>query len=143
MADGGGCRHANLVDYLGEKIAPCGRSCDVCTGSDVISEAPRLLSKRERRQQEASPHTQRSPEPRRDIGGDSESADLFQKLRAARKKLADERHVPAYFIFSDATLLEMANLRPRSEQELLGISGIGPKKLEQYGEFFLDVLRSG
>jgi ATP-dependent DNA helicase RecQ len=144
LAEGSGCRHSALVGYLGEEIGPCGRSCDVCTGSDVISKAPRLLSKRERRQQAASlsaPATERSPNPRLDPTGGSEADELFQSLRAVRKKLADERRVPAYFVFSDATLLEMARLRPRSEQELLGISGIGPKKLEQYGDAFLDVLK--
>jgi ATP-dependent DNA helicase RecQ len=144
LAEAGGCRHSALVGYLGEKIGPCGRSCDVCAGSDVISEAPRVLSKRERRQQEASlspPTTEHSPKPRPDLEGGTESGDLFQMLRALRKRLADERRVPAYFIFSDATLIEMAKLHPRNERELLGISGIGPKKLEQYGDIFLEALR--
>jgi ATP-dependent DNA helicase RecQ len=142
MAEGSGCRHAALVGYLGEKIGPCGTSCDACTDSDVISAAPRLLSKREQRQRGASlPATQRSPEPRRAIAEGSGANDLFQKLRALRKTIADARRVPAYFVFSDATLLEMATVRPQSEQELLRISGIGPRKLAEYGEVFLDVLR--
>ena len=60
-------------------------------------------------------------------------ADLFGRLRVLRKRLAEERHVPAYVIFSDATLLEIARRRPTSEDALRSISGIGPKKLAQYG----------
>jgi ATP-dependent DNA helicase RecQ len=83
-----------------------------------------------------------SPVQRRDAVGGSQADDLFQKLRALRKRLADERRVPAYFIFSDATLLEMASARPRTEEELSRVSGVGPKKLEQYAEAFLDVLKN-
>jgi ATP-dependent DNA helicase RecQ len=143
LAEGTGCRHSALVRYLGEKIGPCDRSCDICSGSDVISESPRLLSKRERKLQAASaaaPVTAASPGRRRDLDGGSESS-LFDELREVRKSLASARRVPAYFIFSDATLLEMAKLHPRSEEELLRVSGVGPKKLEQYGKIFLDVLR--
>ena len=58
---------------------------------------------------------------------------MFFKLKELRRKLADARKLPAYVVFSDFTLLEMARLRPSSEAELLAISGVGPKKLEQYG----------
>jgi len=59
-----------------------------------------------------------------------------------RKSLADRRKVPAYVIFSDATLLAMAAARPRSRAELLAVSGGGPKKLASYGDAFLAVLKS-
>jgi ATP-dependent DNA helicase RecQ len=71
------------------------------------------------------------------MGADQE---LFQELRALRKKLADARGIPAYLIFSDAALLEMAAARPRTPVELLEISGVGPKKLALYGEEFLKLL---
>ena len=48
--------------------------------------------------------------------------------------------MPAYVIFNDATLLAMAGAHPTTETELLAVSGIGPKKLETYGEAFLAVL---
>ena len=72
--------------------------------------------------------------PSLDHDGDGE---LFQRLRALRKGLADERGVPAYVVLSDATLLEIARRRPSTEGELGAISGIGPKKLAQYGEVLL------
>jgi len=49
--------------------------------------------------------------------------------------------VPAYVIFSDATLQQMARYQPGSTAEFLALSGVGPKKLQQYGEVFLEVLR--
>ena len=64
---------------------------------------------------------------------DAKTAERFERLRKLRKRIADERSVPAYVVFSDATLLAMAERRPATEAEMLGISGVGPKKLEQYG----------
>ena len=71
-------------------------------------------------------------------GGD---IDLFERLRGLRRALADDRGVPAYVIFSDATLLEMAAHKPRTATELLTITGVGPTKLERYGQAFLALLR--
>jgi ATP-dependent DNA helicase RecQ len=48
--------------------------------------------------------------------------------------------VPAYVVFSDATLVEMASRRPSSHAELLGVSGVGTTKLERYGDVFLSVI---
>ena len=62
---------------------------------------------------------------------------LFLRLRALRTVLARERGVPAYVIFSDAALKDMAAKCPRTEEEFLEVSGVGQKKLEQYGEIFL------
>jgi ATP-dependent DNA helicase RecQ len=67
---------------------------------------------------------------------------LFQRLKALRKELADRQRVPAYIVFSDQVLLEMATRRPSSEIELLAVSGVGPAKLRKYGSDFLAVLRS-
>jgi ATP-dependent DNA helicase RecQ len=73
---------------------------------------------------------------------DDPGSGLVLRLKALRKRIADERHLPAYIVFSDFTLLEMARLRPRSPEELLAVSGVGPKKLAQYGDAFLELLRS-
>jgi ATP-dependent DNA helicase RecQ len=66
---------------------------------------------------------------------------LFEALRKRRKELADRLDLPPYVIFHDATLQQMAEHRPTSEAELLGISGVGESKLERYGEAFLDIIR--
>jgi ATP-dependent DNA helicase RecQ len=67
--------------------------------------------------------------------------ELFEELRKLRRKLAQERCVPAYIIFSDATLRDMARKRPSTPGALLLVSGIGMKKLEQYGEQVLSEIQ--
>jgi ATP-dependent DNA helicase RecQ len=62
---------------------------------------------------------------------------LFEKLRWLRKRLADERAVPPYVIFADTTLRQMARLYPASELELSRVSGIGEKKMREFGQIFL------
>ncbi|HKJ93672.1 MAG TPA: HRDC domain-containing protein, partial [Longimicrobiales bacterium] len=65
---------------------------------------------------------------------------LFERLRALRKRLADERRVPAYVIFNDRTLREMCRRRPSAPAELVEVSGVGPAKLERYGAAFLEAI---
>jgi ATP-dependent DNA helicase RecQ len=71
---------------------------------------------------------------------DAAMSKLWQALRARRQQLADEHGVPAYMIFHDATLAEMVENRPESLAQLSNISGVGERKLADYGEAFLDVL---
>jgi ATP-dependent DNA helicase RecQ len=71
----------------------------------------------------------------------SRDEELFQELRALRKRLADEVGVPPFVVFSDATLTEMAAARPVDAEGLLSVSGVGVHKLGRYGEEFLAVLR--
>jgi ATP-dependent DNA helicase RecQ len=70
-----------------------------------------------------------------------ESGDVFQALREWRKGVAKEHGVPAYTVFHDATLQEIARQLPASLDGLRGISGIGATKLERYGEPLLKVVR--
>ena len=67
---------------------------------------------------------------------------LFQDLRKLRKSIADAQGVPAYIVFNDTTLRAMAEKRPTTRRELLAISGVGPEKLERYGEAFLEAINS-
>ena len=62
---------------------------------------------------------------------------LFEKLRALRKQLADERAVPPYIIFSDVSLRQMARFYPQTDAEFSRISGVGGKKLQEFGAIFL------
>jgi ATP-dependent DNA helicase RecQ len=62
---------------------------------------------------------------------------LFEKLRALRKQLADERSVPSYIIFSDVSLRQMARLYPASDKDFSRISGVGEKKLSEFGAVFM------
>ncbi|ATA26250.1 ATP-dependent DNA helicase RecQ [Brenneria goodwinii] len=66
---------------------------------------------------------------------------LFAKLRKLRKSIADEANIPPYVVFSDATLLEMAELMPITAAELLNINGVGQRKLERFGSPFMTMIR--
>jgi ATP-dependent DNA helicase RecQ len=63
--------------------------------------------------------------------------DLFDKLRALRRTLAQQRGVPPYVIFPDATLREFAAVRPKNLTEMRQLHGVGDVKLAQFGEQFL------
>ena len=63
--------------------------------------------------------------------------DLFDHLRAVRKKIADEHEVPAYVVFSDKTLKDMAAKVPKTPAEFRQVHGVGEAKLEAYGTIFL------
>jgi len=65
---------------------------------------------------------------------------LFELLRRLRRQLAEQRGVPAYVLFSDATLRDMARMRPGSPNALLEIRGVGERKLEEIGARFLDAI---
>ena len=66
---------------------------------------------------------------------------LFEALRAKRRELAAEAGVPPYVIFHDATLRDMAQIRPKSLRDMALVSGIGARKLDDYGEAFLSVIK--
>jgi ATP-dependent DNA helicase RecQ len=62
---------------------------------------------------------------------------LFEHLRVLRKRLADERQVPAYIVFGDNTLRQMARVYPSTQEEMATISGVGEKKLAEFGDAFI------
>jgi ATP-dependent DNA helicase RecQ len=118
------CRHQAIAQYFGERIERCETSCDRCTHLDTglaSAPAPRIVA----------PIASAAPD---------HDPDLFEALRALRKRLADDRGVPAYVVFNDATLREMAARRPTTEAEFLAISGVGAAKLTTYGPDFLALL---
>ncbi|MBN8767220.1 MAG: DNA helicase RecQ [Thiobacillus sp.] len=94
-----------------------------------------------------SDQTQRSKKsrfaPSSGAGVHDDEDPLFLALRAWRRETANEKGVPAYVILHDATLREIAARRPATLAELGGISGLGTKKLEAYGEAVLEVVAAG
>jgi ATP-dependent DNA helicase RecQ len=134
LADGPGCRHRALVAYFHERMADCATACDRCRKSDVLAQAP--ASRR-------GPRAVAPPRP--GLGATIQppggSVDLFLHLKALRRRIAGDKKLPAYVVFSDFTLLEMARERPADETALLAISGVGKKKLAEYGAVFLAAIR--
>jgi len=118
------CRHRSVVAHFGEDMGDCGESCDVCTGIDLLPSG-------------TAPAATLLPA---DVDDELRDTPLFDRLRELRRDLAHDQGVPAYVVFSDATLLAMATTKPQSEGELLAVSGVGPVKLERYGAVFLEIL---
>lgn len=85
------------------------------------------------------------PKPRRKkasaLPGDAPT-ELLDVLKAVRTRLAQEENVPAYIVFSNATLADMAAKRPHTETEFLEINGVGARKSERYAEAFLAAIRA-
>jgi ATP-dependent DNA helicase RecQ len=69
-----------------------------------------------------------------------EDAPLLSALKAKRRALAEAAKVPAYIIFTDRTLVEMAETRPETLDQMAGIGGVGAKKLDSYGSAFLQII---
>ena len=65
---------------------------------------------------------------------------LFQELSQLRRKWAQQTEVPAFVVFGDRSLIEMATLYPTTQKEMLAINGCGPTKWQKYGQSFLDVI---
>jgi ATP-dependent DNA helicase RecQ len=138
LLESGRCRHQAILRHFDEEMGPCDGSCDVCTGVTVAELAAGTLT-----------DPVKTTRPRRRIGVSSThdpSADqravpideaLFESLRALRKELADRQRVPAYIVFSDKVLIELADRRPTTPAEMLEVPGVGPAKLERYGSAFL------
>jgi ATP-dependent DNA helicase RecQ len=156
LADRARCRHRGILAHFDERIDDCGGSCDVCTGVSVRDLVAGTRSARDRTRGARVPGDpvrsdraagyERAGSGR--AGPDGAEPDrppsdpAFQRLRALRKRLADEQDVPAYIIFSDRVLWEMIERRPSSPAELLQVPGVGPAKLERYGDAFLTALRA-
>lgn len=135
------CRRSFVLRYFGDPAArpQCG-GCDVCLGTRVVAAtgAPRRTPQKPREQ----------ARPPRAPSGHSEELSLspgdgmlLDRLRKLRRAISREQQVPAFVVFSDRTLAEIAVQRPRTATALAGIRGVGPTKLERYGERFLKVIR--
>lgn len=75
------------------------------------------------------------------IKSDIINQELFERLRTLRSQIASRERVPAFVVFSDATLKDMCKKLPRNENEFLEVSGVGQTKLKRYGEAFLNEIR--
>ena len=162
------CRRAFVLRYFGDPAARSGcDGCDICLGTHnadaEVADVPAVRRSRRAapkpaarpapgvRQPPATPsarpavrHADRAP-------AHSDAADLpdlgpgeialIGALRQLRTELARQEHVPSYCIFADRTLVEMAIRRPDSFDSLATVHGVGPAKLDRYGERFLAVIR--
>ena len=126
FAEASSCRRRILLTYFGEASeVDCG-NCDVCTPLEIIEKALPMPADVKAL---AKPSANYSPE-------------IFEELRKLRRQIADAQELPAFRVFSDATLKDMAAKCPTTQQQMLEISGIGPNKFASYGQQFLDFFRN-
>jgi ATP-dependent DNA helicase RecQ len=95
-----------------------------------------------RQDRDRKSHKRAARTPAADVPTDPETRALWQALREHRMKVARELDIPAYVVFSDATLKEILNNRPRNHAELAHINGVGEVKLKRFGAGFLQVLQA-
>ncbi|WP_062217206.1 DNA helicase RecQ [Aureimonas sp. D3] len=114
-------------------------------GALYLGEGARAVFKGERRIVLRKDRTRKATEFRRSApvadGLSQESAFIFETLRKLRSRLSREQSLPAYMVFSDATLRAMAELRPGTLRLMGKVPGVGAAKLERYGELFLQAIR--
>ncbi len=134
------CRRAFVLRYFGDPAAtPSCEQCDNCLhlGHAATSTAPAKEGRLASRRTKNAPSNATVPDLT-----DAEQQ-LLDKLRALRTELSKRDQVPAYVVFADRTLREMARMRPRTPGALGDVHGVGPAKMEKYGEEFLAVIRTG
>ncbi|MDE2305879.1 MAG: ATP-dependent DNA helicase RecQ [Gammaproteobacteria bacterium] len=134
LADGAGCLWRRLAEHFAESIGDCVRSCGCCAAVDPIESASISAGG-------AGARALRRSAARPDAADGPPDPALFERLRALRRRIADARGVPAYVVFTDRSLQEMASIVPRTALELLAVHGVGQKKMAEYGEAFLAVIR--
>ena len=139
------CRRGFVLRYFGDPAATshC-EQCDNCLA--LKHEAVASISRRDLRK----PVTRVGGKARSSKAAAPELADftdaertLLDTLRALRTSIARRESVPAYVVFADRTLREMARARPVTPGGLADVYGVGPAKMERYGEEFLDAIRGG
>ena len=121
------CRRKDILRYFGESFSEqnC-QGCDICLNLPEIKESITDKSLIFEKVKEVK----------------SYNKILFEKLRTLRRKIADERNFPPFIIFGDISLREMSTYFPRNDKEFLGINGVGQKKLNDFGNLFLEVINN-
>lgn len=106
-----------------------------------LTEAARVVLKATEPLMLAAPRLQKASYWRQEPSKGQYDRQLFGKLRALRKTIADAEDIAPFIVFNDATLSELARLKPQNNQQMLAVSGIGDTKLARYGKPFLDLIK--
>jgi ATP-dependent DNA helicase RecQ len=140
FAEGGDCRHAGILTYFrdAERITSCGH-CDSCRPQSewVVTPPPKIFNPlvKIRRSKKRGPKDDRS-----ETLVDRAAELRAEVLREWRKSYAKERDIPPFIVFSNRTMIDLANRDPESLAELVKVYGFGPQKVESFGAEILSEL---
>ena len=133
-------QNAGLIERVGEwnivKVTSLGK--ELLQNRDKIELPVRIDFGSQKKAELALPKKSAILHKKTELKDDAATQALFDRLKAWRKKFAEEENVPPYFIFNDKTLVEIANQKPSTRSGLLSISGIGELKAKKFGD---DILR--
>lgn len=132
------CLRQVLLRYFGEDAPDQCGNCSVCLGEAFVSEnaEEKSVPASQKAGKTGSRLLFRKPVP----VSDTLDPELYEALRVRRQQLAAEKRVPAYVIFTDATLRDMTRLHPHTREAMLAVAGVGERKLNRYGDAFLTLL---
>lgn len=135
-------QNAGLIERVGEwnivKVTSLGK--ELLQNRDKIELPVRIDFGSQKKAELALPKKKAVLHKKAELKDDDATQELFDRLKTWRKKLAEEENVPPYFIFSDKTLVELANQKPSNARGLLSISGIGELKAKKFGGDILKVI---
>ncbi|MDZ4675968.1 MAG: ATP-dependent DNA helicase RecQ [Oligoflexia bacterium] len=140
FAEGGECRHAGILTYFkdSERINECGH-CDVCAPqSPMVVDRPKQNEVHATSTQKISKKKSAKKPNHETQSPQAEARKLV--LKDWRRQYAKENDIPAFIVFSDRTLVDLANKNPRNLSELIKVYGFGPTKVEVLGNAILKEL---
>ena len=132
------CLRESILRYFGQRSAGACGACSRC----VSGHYPQVNGMKRPTKKELEATGRVLPRAGQSLAANVAAADdsLLEALRAVRTQLSHELNVPAYWVFDNKTLTDMAMKRPRTEEQLLRVNGIGRVKLERFGRRFLDCI---
>jgi ATP-dependent DNA helicase RecQ len=133
-------RQLSAIGLIAQDLMEYGRWYVTDEGWRVLKGESRIELRKDLDQPKASRRDKRAAVVSAVVGNADEA--LLAALKALRAKLAQSQKVPAYVVFSDRTLIELATHRPDTPQAMREIHGVGDSKLERYGTAFIDVVRN-
>ena len=132
------CRRGFVLRYFGDPAArPRCSGCDNCLGIAAVATVEEDAPRKQRGRRKTGPTNSRLADVSDDVVMGAAEERLLAALKTVRTAIAREEQVPAYIVFSDRTLAELAVRRPRSLNAFQNVRGVGPMKLERYGARFL------
>lgn len=142
-------KYLNRSDGRFETLSPGEKASDLLYGGDTVQVRLKAGEKSEGTVSDIKDALSKKTSKRRSSSGaaagrtvDNARVDpeLFRQLKALRRELADEQHVPAFMIFADSTLTDMCVKMPRNNEQMLSVQGVGEVKLKKFGSRFLSVI---